>query len=76
MFRVRAMAAVLVGGSAMAAIIIPGDARRGEQFFRTNFPLDVQRHAFPSASDRGRARIRLVFQAACPAPPIPRLFVT
>ena len=35
MFRVRAMAAVLVGGSAMAATIIPGDARRGEQFFQS-----------------------------------------
>jgi len=35
MSRVRAMAAVLIGGSAMAATIIPGDARRGEQFFQS-----------------------------------------
>jgi cytochrome c2 len=35
MFRVRAMAAVLVAESAMPATIIPGDARRGEQFFQS-----------------------------------------
>ena len=44
MLRVRAMAAVMVAGSAMAANIITGDARRGEQLFETQ--LCVRCHSF------------------------------